>query len=172
MKTIKSFIIISLVTTLAIFCIGACRTKKGGITKFRNSEQSADNINIHSKTNDSYQGNRMIVMKDSASLQYRIKIVPLDTFSFSSEHGFKGRAQSIEIAGAVQNNKQNSDWQTFSAVKRNDIIYNQESRVEKTQTSLTKAVKKRSWPLLPVLISIFIAALCLYAYKKFIKSML
>lgn len=169
MKTLKTINLRLFFCTLILLSVSNCRTKLVDITRSRTSERHAGDISIQSRQNETYQGDRVIFMSDSGYHQYRVNIIPLDTFSFSLEQGFKGRAASIELAGAIHQNKETLDRTTFTVEKRSDIGYDRERRMRKTEASSTKEVKKKIWPLLTVLMCVGMVALIAWLYKRFLK---
>ena len=75
------------------------------IDKFLNRQKSnmkiADDqkIMLSSALQARFQDSRTIRLSDSSGHTYQVDIFPVDTFSFSPESGFKGKAFSISIKG-------------------------------------------------------------------------
>ena len=135
---------------ILIFC--HCTTKNLSTQKSRKAIHSTEDISIQSSERGFLQGSRIISMSDSVDNQYYIKIFPLDTFSFSLQNGFKGKASLIEVVGTRQEVKKIIDSSTIRAERQNETLYNNKSTSKESIASRQKKLqKKRSTLLLPML---------------------
>ena len=73
--------------------------------------------------NAQYEGKRMILMTDSADELYTVSIIPADTFSFSAQHGFRGKAERIEVSGLIRRVQSRTDSTVLSAEKQTAMRY-------------------------------------------------
>lgn len=87
---------------------------------------------------------RQISFSDSSDQTYQISIVPIDSFSFSIQDGFKGRAQSIEISGIQQIRKHLSDSSAESLESHRSEKANIISKNTREQSTNLKAKEKES----------------------------
>ena len=95
--------------TLGYTCFGALLLLMAltscQIDKFLNRQKSKteiaedQKIMITTELQARLQDSRTIQLSDSSGHTYQVDIFPVDTFSFSTESGFKGKAFSISIRG-------------------------------------------------------------------------
>lgn len=102
--------------------------------------------------NAQYEGKRMILMTDSADELYSISIIPADTFSFSAQHGFRGKAAKIEVSGLIRRVQSRSDSTVLQAEKQSGRTYEEQYQIEKSGLSRTRILEKKSWPVIRVFI--------------------
>ncbi len=95
---------------------------------------------------------RMILMTDSADELYTMSIIPADTFSFSAQHGFLGKAEKIEVTGLIRRVQSRTDNTVLHAEKQNSRTYEEQQQSEKSELSRTRILEKRSWPVIMVFI--------------------
>ena len=87
---------------------------------------------------------RQISFSDSSDQTYQISIVPIDSFSFSIQNGFKGRALSIEINGIQQIRKNLNDSSAESLEIHRSEKANIISKHTREQSTNLKAKEKES----------------------------
>ncbi|MES3016613.1 MAG: hypothetical protein V4721_02490 [Bacteroidota bacterium] len=122
-KTIYSIII------LLIMSLCACRSVERLVkrSKINLSEQSE----ISAVEDQTVFNERIVSLKDSGRNIYKIKIFPVDTFTYSIQGGFQGTAKTIEIIGAEEILK-NTD------VLEREIVQTQTT----TKSTLASQIKK------------------------------
>ena len=113
--------------------------------------------------------NQIIELSDSSNHQYKVRIFPLDTFSFSVDSGFKGRARSIELSGFIRQSRDASGIITDSAAKLTDEVYRQEASSSSKEKIITKALTKKSFGIIPFWIWIGLIIFIIYVVVKFSK---
>jgi hypothetical protein len=87
-------------TGLALIMLVLCTCRSSKISRRQVSELSLKaqtEINTQEQGDKNYQ--RTASLLDSASQYYQLSIFPLDSFQFSLQEGFKGRASRILISG-------------------------------------------------------------------------
>lgn len=151
MKAVNIELSLVLFATL-IICGAGCRTKHLEAHKSRLSGSFKESIATGVRQSETYQGRQVIIFKDSADHQYSLKIFPLDTISFSLENGFRGRASSIEVTGALRSEKKTFSLSSAFSEKRNEIVREEGSERQSKETAVSKKLEKRSWSITPILI--------------------
>lgn len=139
MKTLN--IIIKFLTTALV--LTSCNTKHLSILKSRTTERQIENVSLHSRQNEILNSNRIISISDSANHLYRINIFPLDTFDFSIQDGFTGRASRIEVIGKLQGFRRVSDSTQFGVENRREVDYDSEVELNRKSTGRTKVLEKK-----------------------------
>lgn len=143
MKILKIFSVRMFCVTLIIFNTAGCRTKLLNFEKMRISEVQTEDRHILSKYNESLRSNRIVFTSDSDKQFYRVSIFPLDTFSFSLQDGFKGRASSIEVTGVRYQVKTVSDSAGFVGEEQGTIQFDHVSKRKETAVLSTKVLEKK-----------------------------
>lgn len=107
----------------------ACRSVERLVkrSKINLSEQSE----ISAVEDQTVFNERIVSLKDSGRNIYKIKIFPVDTFTYSIQGGFQGTAKTIEIIGAEEILK-NTD------VLEREIVQTQTT----TKSTLASQIKK------------------------------
>ena len=139
-----------------------CSTKNLSTQKSRKAIHSAENISIQSSEQGFLQRSRIISISDSANLQYRVNIFPLDTFSFSFQNGFKGKASMIEVVGTGQQSKKITDSNTFRARRQNETQYDKKGSSKESTTSRQKKLQKKRSNLLSTMLALGISGLVIW----------
>lgn len=137
----KTMIVNTMVLGIVIG-IGSCGIRKLNAGKSQSSLLVKDEISLLSNEYESYQGKRIIMIRDSNNQQYRLKISPVDTFTFSLENGFKGKASSIEFKGTFQQKTATTDSSTFNGRKEIATHAGMIRKVQGEQLVSSKAVAK------------------------------
>lgn len=83
-------------------------------------------------------------MTDSADELYTISIIPKDTFSFSVQHGFKGKAEKIELPGQLRPVINRIVSAVLRMGKKSGRIYGEKELREKSALSNTKVLESKS----------------------------
>ncbi len=97
----KAFILLncSLLVILLYGGTGCTLHKQLNSQKTKQVLEEEQNILSKSTAHFGLRDSRITWQRDSSGHTYRVSILPADTFSYSPEHGFKGRAKSVEIEG-------------------------------------------------------------------------
>ncbi len=171
MKTKRSFRMTFLTVILfIILSLSSCHTKHLTTQKSRTSVSSTEDINFQAKHDQSYQGNRIISISDSTNQFYRVNIFPLDTFSFSIQDGFKGKASRVEVIKTVQQVKQINDSSLFTAKRHNETQYYSESEASETTASRIKSLEKKNSSIIVNLLGIGFAGALIWLCRGFWKQ--
>lgn len=170
MKKQVQFFVQLLVVTSIFLSLCHCSTKNLSTQKSRKAIHNTEDISIQSSERGFLQGSRLISMSDSVDNQYYIKISPLDTFSFSLQNGFKGKATMIEVVGTSQEVRKIIDSSSFRADRQNETQYDRKSRTKETTASRHKKLeKKKSTLLLNILVlgvSVLVIGICWRLWKQ------
>lgn len=143
MKTINFRMATTSFLALVLACsITGCSLKKRLSDKSRSSIALEEEGSLVSNLNESSQGNRMILVRDSNDHQYKVTISPMDTFTFSMEKGFRGKASRIEVAGNLQRKTSVNDSSTFSGSRQSLSQKELIRKVEGEQLNSSKTVTK------------------------------
>ena len=148
MKTI----IINLLTLLILINFSSCSTRKLNKQILKSSASEQSKIRMQDLKNAAYEGKQMILITDSADERYTISIIPADTFSFSVQHGFRGKAEKIEVSGLIRRVQSRSDSTVLHAEQQSGRTYEEQHRSEKSDLSRTRILEKRFWPVIMVFI--------------------
>jgi hypothetical protein len=148
MRTLKT----KLLALLILISFSSCNTRRLNKQKFESSSSAQSEIRLQDLKNERYDSKRMITLTDSANEFYTISIFPSDTFSFSAQHGFRGKAAKIELTGLLRRVLTRTDSTALRAEKQSSRTYKEQQQSEKLELSRTGSVLKKRWP--PVLIVI------------------
>lgn len=103
---------------------------------------------------DQLEAKRKLLLTDTTHEQYTVTIFPLDSFSFSTENGFRGKAEKIELSGQLRRVLSRTDSAVLRVEKRSDRIYEAEERIEKSALSKTRVLESKSRRVLWVFIGL------------------
>lgn len=122
-------------------------------------------------TNDQSEliyGNRLIRLTDSSSKFFSIEIYPLDTFTFSVNNGFKGKASKIGVQGLIYKRQKFLDSISFSAENEQILEFRSENEIKEKEIRAIKDVKNRRsyWFAVLFLIGFMIILYGLYQIRK------
>ena len=171
MKKLKSLYQICYVAlTILSFC--HCSTKNLTTQKSRTATSHAEDISIQTSESGAFQGSRIIAMSDSVNQQYRINIFPLDTFSFSLQNGFKGKASMIEVVGTRQEVKKITDSNTFRAERQDETQYDSKSRSRVKTFNRDKSLEKRKSNIIVNILSVITLGVLMWLVWRKWKSLL
>ena len=151
---IMKTIIIKLLALLILISLSSCNTRKLNRQRSESSASEQSEIRMQDLKNAAYEGKRMILMTDSTDEHYTISIIPADTFSYSAQHGFKGKAEKIEVTGLIRRVQTRTDSTVLHAEKQSGRTYEKQYQSEKSDLSRTRILEKRSWPVIMVFIGL------------------
>lgn len=98
---------------------------------------------------------RVVLLSDSNKQRYSIKIFPLDTFSYSVQDGFKGKASKIEVMGSSDYMRRILERVLDLNVKKTDLkssVNNEMSSLKKS--SLKEVIKHKGEGIVIVIVCI------------------
>ncbi|MES2872378.1 MAG: hypothetical protein V4708_01560 [Bacteroidota bacterium] len=161
----------TIITSTLLLAVGlfSCRSKNLSILQNRNNSVQQGSSSLETRTKESNYNNRIIELSDSSDHQYKVRIFPLDNFSFSIDSGFKGKARSIEFSGSIRQKREASAMIADSAAKLTDQVYEQETRNSNREMTSAKAMTKKSTGIISFWIWIGFVILTVYGVGKFLK---
>lgn len=121
----------------------SCRSRMVNSARIRNSEKMRESVNLKSKQNESLASSRATFMSDSTVNAYRVTIFPVDTFTYSPEEGFKGKARKIEASGIARQLKKTGDSSVTHFQKELQVDYRNSRDARKTESSKARVVKRK-----------------------------
>ena len=150
MKTVK----IKLLALLMLINLSSCSTRKLNRQILKSSASEQSEIRMQDLKNAQFEGKRMVLLTDSADELYTISIIPADTFSFSAQNGFIGKASKIEVSGLVKRVKTLSDSTMVQVEQQSGRTYEEQYQSEKSELTRTGVLEKKSWRVVGVLIGL------------------
>ena len=150
MKNVK----IKLLALLILVNLSSCNTRKLNKNRSESSASEQSEIRMQDLKNAQFEGKRMVLLTDSADELYTISIIPADTFSFSVQNGFRGKAEKIEVSGLIRRVQSRTDSTVLHAEKQSGRTYEEQQQSEKSDLSRTRILEKRSWPVIMVFIGL------------------
>ena len=143
---------LNLISIVIILALASCRIKDLESSKSLHSEKIKEQSQLKSTLQESVQSRQHVLTSDSGTHIYSIRIVPLDTFSFSFENGFSGRAASVEIAGLIQKDMEMDVTSSMAFEKASTWQSESKKRASKTEKVADKKLRKTSWLIFGVMI--------------------
>ena len=107
------------------------------------SNKIADESRTREQTNERMSKSRVVLLSDSNKQRYSVKIFPLDTFSYSVQGGFKGKASKIEVIGSRDHIKRIVERESGLNVRQTTRQHTSTSEMSSLQKSSIKEVIKR-----------------------------
>lgn len=160
MKTLK------LISIVLILSLASCRTTDLERLKSHRSEIIKEQAQLKNTLQESIQSRQHVITSDSGTHIYSIRIVPLDTFSFSFENGFKGKAASLELASIIQKDMEAEMTGNLTFEKASTKQSETQLKAIKTEKVVTKKMRKTKWLIFGVIISLGIGWLIYWWVKK------
>ncbi|HEY1062179.1 MAG TPA: hypothetical protein VGE44_10870 [Daejeonella sp.] len=148
MQTLK----INLFVLLMLIILSSCSTRKLNKQILKSSVSEQSEIRMKELKNAQYEGKRMILMTDSADVLYTISIIPKDTFSFSVQQGFRGKAQKIEVRGLHRRVKSRSDSTVVQFEQQSGRDYEEQKQSERSELLKTRSLVTERWSVILVFI--------------------
>ena len=139
-------VIIKLLTLLILIILSSCNTRRLNKQKFESSSSAQSEIRLQDLKNERYDNMRMITLTDSANEFYTISIFPSDTFSFSAQHGFRGKAAKVELTGLLSRVLTRTDSTALRAEKQSIRTYKEQQQIDQSELSRTGGLVKKRWP--------------------------
>ena len=163
-------LIIKFLALLILINISSCNTRRLNRQKSESSALQQSEIRFQDLKNERYEGKRMIILSDSANELYTVRIIPADTFSFSAQHGFRGKAAKIEVSGLLRRVMTRSDNTEVSAEKQTGRTYKEQYRSEKSELFRTGVLEKKSWRVVLVFILLGLLILLVWLLRRWIMQ--
>lgn len=138
-------LIIKLFTLLILIIISSCSTRKLNRQKSESSASMQSEIRMQELQKDQLEAKRKLLLTDTTHEQYTVTIFPLDSFSFSRENGFRGKAERIEVSGRLRRVISRTDSAVLRVEKKSDRTYEEQERIEKSALSKTQVLERKSW---------------------------
>lgn len=157
---------------LTLIILSSCSTRKLNKQKSGSSTSVQSEIRKQEDHYARYDAKHIIQMTDSADELYTISIIPADTFSFSLQHGFRGKAEKIEISGLRRKVKTLTDSTGIQAEQLSGKIYKEHRQSEKHDSAKSRVLEKKSRRVMWLLIGLFGIILLGWWLKRWIRSML
>lgn len=167
MKKFNEILVKLCCITVLILGFSACRSKHLTAQKFRNSADKTKDISIKTTQDDYLQRSSFISIRDSTKNQYQVNIFPIDSFSFSMQEGFRGRAHAIELIGEIHQRKETTELYDSTATKQRKSDYYEKVKTSETTLGNTKHLKKRNFNLISVGFLIGVIGVVGYIYKRY-----
>lgn len=156
MKPNRSFIIKLTGMALIILSQSACRTEKllnRQQTSSSSLEVTADSV--RELQNRSFS--RTSAVRDSSDQFYQVTIFPADTFQFSMQEGFTGKATKLEVRGSIRQIRHLNDSATLMTGSDKRKTYKSIQKMDNEEVSKFKSVEKTriNWLLVVCLAAAF-----------------
>lgn len=147
-------LILKLLSLLILINFSSCSTRKLNKQKFESSATTQSEIRMQELINDKLEAKRKILLNDTAHEHYSVIIYPADTFSFSAQHGFKGKAEKIELSGKLRRVISRIDSAGLLAERQRNRHYGEQYEGKKTEVSNSRVLEKRRSKVVNVLIMV------------------
>ncbi|MFA5244419.1 MAG: hypothetical protein WC380_03905 [Pedobacter sp.] len=138
-------LMIKLFTLLILIIISSCSTRKLNRQKSESSASMQSERRMQELQKDQFETKRKLLLTDTTHEQYTVTIFPLDSFSFSRENGFRGKAERIEVKGMNRRVKTLSDSMMVQVGSQRGQTYEEQERIEKSDFSKTRVLESKSW---------------------------
>lgn len=143
-----------------------------GVEKFltRNSARTKESNEIEmisfARKDQSSFSEEALLFSDSGRHSYQVMIFPQDSFSFSVEDGFRGKAQKIEILGSSEHLAKGEYYQLNLESKSADssVSFKENSTVAERVIAKNLEKRHRTGILLVIIACIIIAACCWWRF--------
>jgi hypothetical protein len=152
MRTLKT----KLLALLILISFSSCNTRRLHKQKFESSSTAQSEIRLQDLNNEGYNSKRMITLTDSANEFYKISIFPSDTFSFSAQQGFRGKAAKIEVTGLISRVLNRTDSTAQNAEKQSSRTYKEQQQREQSELYKTGGLVKKRWPAVLIVIGLVV----------------
>lgn len=99
---------------------------------------------------------RKILLTDTAHEHYSVIIFPADTFGFSAQHGFKGKAEKIELSGKLRRVINRTDSAGLLEERLRVMNYGEQYEIKKAEVSNSRVLEKKRLKVVIVLIMVVV----------------
>ena len=139
---------------LILISFSSCSTRKLNKQKSESSSSAQSEIRMQDMMNDKIEAKRKILLTDTTKEQYSVIIFPADTFSFSARHGFKGKADRIELSGNLRRVISRTDSAGLFEERQRDLHYEEQYESKKVEESNSRVLEKKGSKVVIVLIMV------------------
>ena len=139
---------------LILISFSSCSTRKLNKQKSESSSSAQSEIRMQDMMNDKIEAKRKILLTDTTKEQYSVIIFPADTFSFSARHGFKGKADRIELSGKLRRVISRTDSAGLFEERQRDLHYEEQYESKKVEESNSRVLEKKGSKVVIVLIMV------------------
>ena len=150
-------LMIKLFTLLILIIQSSCSTRKLNRQKSESSASTQSEIRMQELQKDQLEAKRKLLLTDTTHEQYTVTIFPLDSFSFSKENGFRGKAERIEVKGMNRRVKTLSDSMMVQVERQSNRVYEAEERRERKEVLSGKMVDRKRWNWVIVFLGLILA---------------
>ena len=147
-------LILKLLSLLILISFSSCSTRKLNKQILKSSSSEQSEIRMQDLMNDKLEAKRKILLTDTAHEYYSVIISPADTFSFSAQHGFKGKAEKIELSGLLRRVMSRTDSAGLLAESQRDLHYEEQYESKKVEESKSRVLEKKGSKMVNVLIMV------------------
>jgi len=147
-------LILKLLMLLILINFSSCSTRKLNKQILKSSVSEQSEIRMQDLMNDKLEAKRKILLTDTTNEQYSVVIFPSDTFSFSAQHGFKGKAERIELSGKMRRVINLTDSAGLLEEKQRAINYVKQYEIKKSEELSSRVLEKKGSKVLNVLIMV------------------
>ncbi|WP_276359595.1 hypothetical protein [Daejeonella sp. H1SJ63] len=165
-------LIFKLLILLTLIILSSCSTRKLNRQKAESSASAQSETLTQENHLARYDAKHILQMSDSTHELYTIHIIPADTFSFSLQHGFRGKAEKIEISGLRRKVKTLTDSTGIQAEQQSSQSYEEHQQSEKHDSAKSRVLENKSRRVMWLLIGLFGIILLGWWLKRWIRSML
>ena len=153
---------------LIILCQSACRTHK---LLNRQEDRSAafEATDTHTREQQKKFYSMQSSIIDSSGQLYQVTIFPADTFQFSLQQGFKGKATKVEVKGSASHLKMVNDSATFSANNDSETRGTLIRKQETERLAKSKSVENKWLNWLPLCLAIAAMVMIVMIFLRFRK---
>ncbi len=156
---------------LIMLCHGACRTSKYSNRKHVQAIVAEETYNsIIEQENKQYSLSRSII--DSTGQEYQVTIFPADSFRFSVQEGFSGKAIKIELRGSARQFTRTNDSTTLNASASRKFSSSAIRKISNEERSRSISVEKIGMPWIWLSGVLALGFLMVYIWKRFRLSRL
>ena len=152
-------IVIKLLSLLILISLSSCSTRKLNKQILKSSASAQSEIRMQDFRNDKLESKRKILLTDTVNEHYSVIIFPADTFSFSAQHGFKGKAEKIELSGKLRRVISRMDSVGILAERQRDMYYEEEYESKKVKVSNSRVLEKKGSKVVNVLVMVVVIIL-------------
>lgn len=156
---------------LIMLCHGACRTSKYSNRKHVQAILAEETYNsIIEQENKKYSLSRSII--DSTGQEYQVTIFPADSFRFSVQEGFSGKAIKIELRGSARQFTRTNESAAFNVSTSKEHSANVIRKSNHNERTRSRSVEKIRMPWIWLSGVLALGFLMVYIWKRFRLSRL
>jgi hypothetical protein len=141
MKVLKFLIRLS-IWLMVIAQLSACGSARRLVSSRADSSMSAEFKGSKSRLDVQHYAHQLLV-NGSAETNYRAIIFPTDSFYFSLEKGFSGKASRIELSGMAKGRSSTLETGDFAGLQQVNNAYTEKEQVTKRHAAESKWIGRR-----------------------------